>query len=77
MTRDDSSGVQQSVVKETVGAGYFAILSEPMLAGREFDERDQRSPADASKTTALPVVLNETRRAQTFWKWRCDRQARS
>ena len=43
--------------KETVGAGYFAALSEPMLAGREFEQRDQSAEARA---VALPVVLNET-----------------
>ncbi len=61
LTADDSQGasrVQQSVVKETVGAGYFAALSEPMLGGREFVDLDQRSPADGPKT--LPAVLNET-----------------
>jgi len=40
-----------------VGAGYFATLSETMLAGREFEERDQRSQADRSKTYASQVVL--------------------
>jgi len=54
-----SSRVQQSVIEETVGAGYFATLSEPMLAGREFEERDQRSQADGSKTFSLSVVLSE------------------
>jgi predicted permease len=71
LTAEDSRGasrVQQSVVKKTVGAGYFAALSEPMLAGREFVELDQRSPdqrskdqrsqADGSRT--LPVVLDES-----------------
>jgi putative ABC transport system permease protein len=50
------------LAKETVGAGYFAALSEPMLAGREFAERDQRidTSADGSKNVALPIVLNET-----------------
>jgi ABC-type antimicrobial peptide transport system permease subunit len=52
--------VQKPVAKETVGAGYFATLNEPMLAGREFEELDQRSQADGSKTVALPVVLNES-----------------
>ena len=60
--------MQQPVIEETVGAGYFAALSEPMLAGREFEERDQRSQADGSKTSALPVVLNETRRTRAFRK---------
>ncbi len=61
LTAEDSRGasrVQISAVEETVGAGYFAALSEPMLAGREFVEPDQRSSADGSKT--LPVVLNES-----------------
>jgi predicted permease len=63
-----SSRVQQSVIEETVGAGYFATLSEPILAGREFEERDQQSQADGPKAFSsptglkkvLPVVLNET-----------------
>ena len=53
-----SSPVVQSVAKETVGAGYFAALSEPILAGREFEDRDQRSQPDGSKT--LPALLNES-----------------
>ena len=70
LTAEDSARprVQQSVIEETVGAGYFAALSEPILAGREFDERDQRSQTDGSKTSSslaepnsvLPAVLNET-----------------
>jgi len=63
-----SSQVQQSVIEETVGAGYFATLEEPMLAGREFEERDQRSPAGGSKTFSLPVVLNETAESRLFGK---------
>jgi predicted permease len=62
----ESTRVQQSVVKETVGAGYFAILSQPMLAGREFEERDQRIEAGGSKTLSLPVVLNETAERRLF-----------
>jgi predicted permease len=61
LTAEDSRGasrVQISAIEEPVGAGYFAALSEPMLAGREFVELDQRSQADGSK--ALPVVLNES-----------------
>jgi hypothetical protein len=68
LTVEDSgpSQVRQSVIEETVGAGYFATLSEPMLAGREFDERDQRSQANGSKTFPLPVVLNETAERRLF-----------
>jgi predicted permease len=61
LTAEDSRGAsrrQISAVEETVGAGYFAALSEPMLAGREFVQPDQRTSADGSK--ALPVVLNES-----------------
>ena len=53
-----SSQVLRPVLEETVGAGYFASLSEPMLAGREFVEPDQRTHADGSQT--LPAVLNES-----------------
>src|SRR5262249_37047156 len=50
--------VQISAFEQTVGAGYFAALSEPMLAGREFVEVDQDRQPDGSK--ALPAVLNES-----------------
>ncbi len=69
LTAEDPSGsaqVRQPVIEETVGAGYFAALSEPMLAGREFEDRDQRSPADGSMTSSLPVVLNETAAHKLF-----------
>jgi len=61
LSAEDSPGrsrVQIPALKETVGAGYFAALGEPMLTGREFTELDQREAADGSKT--LPVVLNES-----------------
>jgi hypothetical protein len=71
LTAQESPGapaVQQPVIGEWVGAGYFAALSEPLLAGREFvelDQRDldqprldQRNQPDGSKS--LPVVLNES-----------------
>jgi macrolide transport system ATP-binding/permease protein len=54
----ENSRVQISALEETVGAGYFAALSEPMLAGREFVDLDQRNQADGSKI--LPAVLNES-----------------
>jgi hypothetical protein len=60
LTAEDSgksSRVQQSVIEETVGAGYFATFNEPVLAGREFEQRNQRGQADGSKTFSLPVVL--------------------
>jgi predicted permease len=56
----DSSKSVKPVATDTVGAGYFAALSEPMLAGREFEERDERTSGDGSDTLPLPVVLNES-----------------
>jgi macrolide transport system ATP-binding/permease protein len=61
---EHSPRVQVPAVEETVGPGYFATLSEPMLAGREFIDSDQRIETAGSSTSApptvLPVVLNET-----------------
>ncbi|HLK17773.1 MAG TPA: FtsX-like permease family protein, partial [Bryobacteraceae bacterium] len=55
-TARDSSAkpVSKLVSKETVGASYFKILSEPMLSGREFTDRDQMA------VDTLPAVLNES-----------------
>jgi len=64
----DASRVLQSVIKETVGAGYFAALNEPMLAGRQFEERDERTTSDGSKTLPLPVVLDESAARGLFGK---------
>jgi predicted permease len=67
LTVDDpraSSPVQKEVAEQTVGAGYFAVLNEPILAGREFRESDQRVDAEAAIASnaplpTLPLVLNE------------------
>ena len=59
-----SSQVLESIVEETVGAGYFATLNEPVLAGREFDELDERTQPDPSKS--LPVILNESAARKLF-----------
>jgi len=59
-----SSRVAQPVLEETVGAGYFAALNEPMLVGREFAESDQRSRKDGSN--ALPAVLNQSAARRFF-----------
>ena len=56
----EDSRVQRSVAKETVGAGYFVALSEPMLAGREFQHQDQQSQTVGPNTVSLPVVLNDS-----------------
>jgi predicted permease len=66
----DSSPVQQPVAEHAVGAGYFAALDEPMLAGREFDDRDQRGQPDGAKAfslpAVLPAVLNESAERKLF-----------
>jgi predicted permease len=59
-----SSPVEHLASHETVGAGFFAVVNEPLLAGREFNISDQRlaAPEDAaagSKPPTLPVVVNE------------------
>jgi macrolide transport system ATP-binding/permease protein len=59
----ESPRTVKSVAKETVGANYFATLSEPILEGREFEERDERlheNQTDGSKLSALPALVNES-----------------
>ena len=66
LTAEESSRVQMPVAKEIVGAGYFATLSEPLLAGREFQEQDESSQDDRLKTALRPVVLSESAARQFF-----------
>jgi predicted permease len=68
-----SSRVEKDVVKETVGVGYFAILNEPILAGREFGENDQRVDAEAvvaprAVVATSSLVLNEKAAYTLFGK---------
>jgi ABC-type antimicrobial peptide transport system permease subunit len=53
-----TSRVQANIIEETVGAGYFAALNEPVVAGREFTDMDDRIQPEPSK--ALPVLVNES-----------------
>ena len=53
----------QKIAKQIVGANYFAALSVNVLKGREFDVRDQRID---TKSTPLPVVLNESAAREFF-----------
>ena len=72
LTVDDPQAaqqVQQPAIKESVGAGYFRALDEPMLSGREFNDADERSlmePAPDIAARTLPVVLNETAAKKLF-----------
>jgi ABC-type antimicrobial peptide transport system permease subunit len=54
----ETAEVQVSVFRSRIGAKYFATLEEPLVRGREFDERDGR--ADAPAGAATPVVINQT-----------------
>jgi predicted permease len=56
--------VEQPVIEEAVGSGYFAAFNEPMLAGRAFDMRDQQLHPDQLK--ALPALLNESAEHKLF-----------
>jgi predicted permease len=61
--------VEQAAIKETVGAGYFRALDEPLLSGREFNDAEERSlmePAPGNATRMLPVVLNQTAANKLF-----------
>lgn len=57
----DGSQVQQSLAQQTIGAGYFATLNEPLIAGREFEEKDTRNG-----TSLTPLILNQ-KAAHTFF----------
>jgi macrolide transport system ATP-binding/permease protein len=58
--------VEKVVLKQKVGAGYFAVLREPVLTGREFQEQDGRVDVDAAIT--IPLVLNEKAAHALFGK---------
>jgi predicted permease len=66
LTIDDPQAaqrVQKPAIKESVGAGYFAALDEPLMSGREISDADERTlmePAPSNTTRVLPVVINET-----------------
>jgi len=72
LTVDDpraAQRVQQPAIKESIGAGYFRALDEPMLSGREFNDADERSlmePAPENATRTLPVVINVTAAKKLF-----------
>ncbi len=72
LTVDDPQApqrVQQSAIKESVGAGYFAVLDEHLLSGREFTDAEERSlmdPAPDNATRMLPLVINETAARKLF-----------
>lgn len=52
--------VQKPVIEDAVGSGYFASLSEPMVAGRDFVDSDQRIQALQNSALPVVVVVNES-----------------
>jgi len=58
----EASHIQSGAAEEKVGAGYFAAISEPLLAGRDFEERDQHLNSSLTAgvpPAVLPAILNE------------------
>jgi macrolide transport system ATP-binding/permease protein len=55
--------VQVAVAMEKVGSGYFAALAQPLVAGREFNEQDERAnigaAAGAENDVPTPLLLNQ------------------
>ncbi len=49
--------VVSGIAKNTVGPNYFAALNATIVAGREFDIRDQHM--EVSRSRAIPVVINQ------------------
>jgi len=56
--------VMQTVFIKRVGANYFATLRAPLLAGREFEPREQRNTADQG--APVPAILNQTAARSLF-----------
>ena len=50
---DDDRGQRFGMLNNSVGAGYFATMGLPLLAGRDFDERDL--------PTSVPVAIVDER----------------
>jgi len=65
-TGDGSGGqVLHSAFRDFIGANYFATLGIPLLAGREFDGRDQWQD-EPGPQAAVPAILNQTAARELF-----------
>jgi len=63
--------VQKRRVEADGGRGVFCRAAEPVLAGREFEEQDQRLDLDATSAqgeVAVPLVLNDKAAHALFGK---------
>ena len=58
--------VQHAVFRERVGADYFVTFGVQVVAGREFDRRDQLEAPGPKGTPAIPVMLNQTAARELF-----------
>ncbi len=56
--------VLQTVFTERIGANYFATLHQPLVAGREFERREQGNTADQG--ASIPAILNQTAARSLF-----------
>jgi predicted permease len=66
-TGDGSGGRKlHSVFRDFIGANYFATLGIPLLAGREFDGRDQWQDEPGPQAAAVPAILNQTAARELF-----------
>jgi predicted permease len=53
----DTAKTVNAIAHNTISTGFFAALNEPMLQGREFEDRDQR--LDDSRDV-IHIILNQT-----------------
>ncbi|HLH40695.1 MAG TPA: ADOP family duplicated permease [Bryobacteraceae bacterium] len=57
--------VVRGVVKDIIGANFFAAIDTRMIEGREFNSLDEQIDS-ASGKNALPAILNQTAARQLF-----------
>jgi predicted permease len=56
--------VQRSVVRQGIGASYFATIGIPLVRGREFTQQDLRSRP--RQDSAQPALINQTGAQELF-----------
>jgi macrolide transport system ATP-binding/permease protein len=56
--------VQRSVIRQRIGAGYFAAIGVPLARGHEFTQQDLR--ASAAPDAVEPALVNQTGALELF-----------